>query len=161
MEKFTAQLQIIGVNPYVSIPDDLLKKIFVQAGKDKGPIPIYGEVNGKPYQQTLMKFAGEWRLYVNLKMFPNSPKRIGEWLELTVGYDSRSRSIEPQQKWVEAIAADTAALEVFQSLSPSRQHEIVRYLASLKSQESVIRNIERALDFLKGNARFVGRDRPR
>src|SRR5690606_41266848 len=59
---------IIGVNPFVFVPEDILKAIFEQAGKDKGPIPIKGLVNGKPYTQTLVKYSGEWRLYINMIM---------------------------------------------------------------------------------------------
>ena len=38
--------------------------------------------------------------------------------------------------------------------------EIVRYIDGLKTERSIDRNVERALDFLLGKGRFVGRDRP-
>ncbi len=71
--KFNAYLQIIDTNPYIFIPEDI-KDIFIQVGKNKGNIPICGFINELPYSQTLLKYKGEWRLYVNLKMLPNSPK---------------------------------------------------------------------------------------
>jgi len=45
-------------------------------------------------------------------------------------------------------------------LPASRQKEIVRYISALKTQESVTKNIERAIGFLMGGNRFLGRDKP-
>lgn len=58
------------------------------------------------------------------------------------------------------LESNPAAKKVFDDLAPSRQHEIVRYIDNLKTDESVDRNVARALDFLLGRGRFVGRDRP-
>jgi len=38
--------------------------------------------------------------------------------------------------------------------------EIVRYIAHLKKEESVDKNIKKALLFLTGKERFIGRDKP-
>lgn len=34
MEKFKVEFKIIGVNPFVFIPDEVLNNIFIQANKD-------------------------------------------------------------------------------------------------------------------------------
>lgn len=65
---FKAEIKIIGINPYVLVPGPILQKIFKQAGRDKGPIPIKGTINKKPYRQTLVKYSGAWRLYINTTM---------------------------------------------------------------------------------------------
>lgn len=52
------------------------------------------------------------------------------------------------------------AKKVFDSLSPSRQNEIVRYLARLKNEAVLEKNINRAINFLLGKERFVGRAKP-
>src|SRR5690606_16986157 len=66
MENFTAKLELIGINPFVFVPETILKIIFEQAGKSKGYVPIRGTVNGNSYIQTLVKYKGEWRLYINI-----------------------------------------------------------------------------------------------
>ena len=43
---FKATIEIIGVNPYVLLPEKVLNAIFEQAQKNKGPIPIKGKING-------------------------------------------------------------------------------------------------------------------
>ena len=65
---FSTTIEIIGINPFVYVPKEILKHIFEKAAKSKGPIPVKGAVNSIPYTQTLMKFKGEWRLYINTKM---------------------------------------------------------------------------------------------
>jgi hypothetical protein len=98
MNKFSASIEIIGINPFVFVPDSILDDLFKEAGKNKGAIPIRGVINDKPYRQTLVKYSGAWRLYINTTMLKNSPKRIGEIIELTVEYDSSDRSISAHPK---------------------------------------------------------------
>lgn len=158
--KFKAELEIIGVNPFVFVPETILQKIFNAAEKDKGPIPVSGSINGDSYRQTLVRFKGEWRLYINTAMLPNSPKRIGETIIVTIAYDPADRTIPMHPEFERRLKKNKEAMKVFGSLPPSRQKEIVRYISSLKSSESVSRNIELAIGFLTGKNRFVGRDKP-
>ena len=65
MKSFKAKIEIIGVNPYVPVPDKILQYIFSRVGSVKGNIPILGTVNGVEYKQTLLRFGGAWRLYIN------------------------------------------------------------------------------------------------
>lgn len=160
MNKFKAEIQIIGVNPFVSVPEKILKALLKEANKEKGPIPICGTVNDKPYKQTLVKYKGEWRLYINTTMLKDSPKHIGKIIHLTVKYDPELRTILPPEKFVKALKANKNANAVFDSLIPSMKLEIVRYLANLKTEEALDKNITRALNFLLGRERFIGRDKP-
>jgi hypothetical protein len=157
---FEAKIEIIGVNPFVFVPDKILKSIFEQAGKEKGHIPIKGTINDNPYTQTLVRYSGEWRFYINTTMLKNSPKRIGEIIAITVSFDPKSRAIEMPTDFAKALKANQEANSVFEQLTASRKHEIVRYLARLKTKESLDKNIVRAINFLTGKERFVGREKP-
>lgn len=156
--KFSARIDIIGINPFVFIPQNILESIFEQAQKTKGHIPVKGTINKGPYKQTLLKYSDEWRLYINTTMLKNSPKRIGERISLTIAYDDASREIRPPRKFIVALNKDNEAKKVFATLSPSLKKEIARYLSALKTEESLNRNIDKAINFLKGKERFVGRD---
>ncbi|MFA6149829.1 MAG: YdeI/OmpD-associated family protein [Chitinophagaceae bacterium] len=158
--KFSAEIKIIGINPYVSVPESILKSIFLEAKRDKGPIQIRGFINQKPYLQTLVKYAGEWRLYINTKMLEQSPKRIGEKIEVVISFDPEERIIEMHPALKEAIDNDRTAKSVFERLPPSRQKEIVRYISHLKSEEKIKENISRAINFLLGIEKFAGREKP-
>jgi hypothetical protein len=158
--RFTAELEIVGINPFVAVPEPILEAIFRQAGRRKGPIAIHGIVNGAPYRQSLVRYGGAWRLYINTTMLKDSPRRIGERLTLTVAHDRVGRAAPASPAFERALGANPAAKAVFDALPPSRQREIVRYIAALKSPESVERNVARAVGFLTGEGRFVGRGEP-
>jgi uncharacterized protein YdeI (YjbR/CyaY-like superfamily) len=93
-------------------------------------------------------------------MLKKSPERIGEKIKVTIVVDTTDRSIQPHPKLVKALKADPGARKVFDGLRPSLQHEIVRYIDNLKTPESVDRNVAKAIAFLLGKERFIGRDRP-
>ena len=93
-------------------------------------------------------------------MLAKSPQRIGETLLLTVTYDPSDRSIPIPVALKEALEANPAAAAVFNAIIPSRRLEIVRYIAHLKSEESIRKNVRKAVEFLLGNGRFAGRDKP-
>jgi|GEM_PF-139489 len=157
-QEFRATIDIIGVNPFVYLPDNILSAIFFQAGRNKSPIPVTGKLNGQAYQQTLMKYQGEWRLYINTNMLSNSPKRIGEELSISIEFDSSDRTIKAHPRLLQALDENKDAKTKFDSLTPSLQKEIIRYIAHLKTEESVNRNVTKAIDFLLGKGRFIGRD---
>lgn len=159
MHNFKAELKIIGVNPFVFVPEKILLQIFKKAGRDKGPIPIKGAMNGKPYKQTLVKYSGEWRLYINTTMLKNSPKHVGETIDVAVDYDAENRAIKMPEAFAKALNSNKIAKTVFDNLPASRRTEIVRYIANLKTDEARERNIQRAINFLLGKERFVGRDK--
>lgn len=160
MFEFNADLALIGINAYVLVPNDVLESIFKQSGINKQHIPIKGTVNQLPYRQTLVKYKGLWRLYINTVMLQNAPQRIGENIHLTIEFDPTDRSIEPHHLLIIALHKHAEAKAVFENLSKSKQQEIIRYISRLKTEEKVIHNVNRAINFLKGKERFLGRDKP-
>jgi len=157
--KFNATINIIGINPFVFVPPKILKAIFKQAGRDKGPIPIKGTINGNAYRQTLVRYSNEWRLYINTIMLKDSPKRIGEKIEITVSVDTDNREIEIPVAFAKALKANKEATLAFEQLTAYRKKEILRYLVNLKTKESLERNIVKAIGFLTGKEKFVGREK--
>lgn len=157
---FSAMIQIIGINPYVSVPEIILDAIISDAGRAKGPIPINGSINGKPYLQTLVKYAGEWRLYINTTMLAHSPKRIGESINVSIAFDPKERQIELHPLLKKALAENEKATAIFERLPASRKKEIIRYIAHLKKEEKIKENVFKAINFLLGEQKFIGRERP-
>lgn len=160
MSPFKATLDIIGINPFVFVPEAVLSTLFKDAGKNKGHIPVCGLVNGKPYEQTLLRYQGEWRLYINTTMLPDSPKKVGEIIEVSIEVDWRDRTLHPHPELTKALTQNKEAAAVFQGLPPSRQKEIIRYISNLKTAESRDKNIKLAIGFLLGKNRFMARDKP-
>lgn len=160
MQSFSAKIFKIGINPYVLLPYTVLKALFKQAGKEKGHIPVKGTVNGYEFTQTLVKYSGKWRLYLNTPMRTGSSTDVGDKVSLTIEFDPSDRTVPMHPKLQLALQKNKKANTVFLQLPPSHQKEICRYINFLKTDESINRNIEKAINFLLGNERFIGRDKP-
>ena len=157
---FKAKIDIIGINPFVLVPAKILSAIFKAAGKDRSPIPVKGCINDHPYKQNLVKHLDVWRLYINTSMLKRSPERIGERIAFSIGFDPEPRTIETPPAFTKVLKANKEAAKIFQQLNNSTQKEIIRYLARLKTPQSLEKNIDRAIRFLLGKERFIGRDKP-
>jgi len=161
MIKFKAKIEIIGVNPFVFLPDRVLQQIFLQAGKSKGKIPVKINIDGHAFTQTLIKWSGAWRLYLNTPMRKAAKKDVGDVANFEIAYDPIARTVPMHPKFEKALRENKEAKKVFESLRPSLQLEINRYFSYLKSESAVERNVTKAIQFLLGDGRFVARDKPK
>ena len=160
MIKFRAKIEIIGVNPFVFLPDRVLQEVFTQAGKSKGKIPVKMKIDGHEFVQTLIKWSGSWRLYLNTPMRKAAKKEVGDVADLEIAYDPTERVYPMHPKFEKALQENEEARNVFYSLRPSLQLEINRYFGFLKNEAWVDRNVVKAIQFLLGKGRFVARDKP-
>jgi hypothetical protein len=157
MKSFSTKIYIIGVNPYVLLPSELLKHIFQKAGKDKGAIPVQLKIGDEEFIQNLVKYNGKWRLYLNGPMRKVVGKDVGDTIDIQIDFDPRPRITPMHLKLKKAFKENKKAKDVFDKLSSSRQKEILRYINFLKSEESVDKNVKRAIAHLISQQGFVGR----
>mgnify|MGYP000641702642 CR=1 FL=1 len=157
---FQAELEIIGINPFVLYRQMFCRKYFRIQDEKNRPFLFVVRLMKKLNQQNSNVFQRGLRLYVNTTMLKNSPKRIGEIFDFTISYDSEPRIVKQPQVLSEALAKNPEAKKVFDQLIPSKQVEINRYIARLKTEEAIERNVRRAIGFLLGKNSFVGRDKP-
>ena len=149
MQNFTAKIYRLGINPVVDPPDEVLTEVFRAAGKDKGPIPVHGAIGGADFVQTLVRFQGAWRLYVNGEMLKASGLSVGAEAKIAIEFDPRPRAVPVPRSLAAALDGDKRLRIAFGNLTPSRQNEIFRYIGSLKTQQSIERNVEKILRQLR------------
>ena len=159
MKSFSSKIYIIGVNPYVLLPAAILKYLFERAGKDKGAIPVKVKLNGKSFIQNLVRYSGNWRLYLNGPMRQAAGIDVGDIANVEIDFDPKPRTTPVHPKLKKAFKENADAKKVFEKLSPSRQKEILRYINFLKSEESVDRNVQRAIAHLTSSKPFIGREK--
>lgn len=158
MKSFKARIDIIGINPFVLLPADVLSYIFDQCGKNKGAIPVKGTIDGHVFIQTLVRYSGAWRLYINTPMLKASGKKVSDTVSIKLTYDEEERVVPMHPKLHAALKKNKEANAIFEQLNLSLQKEIKRYIHNLKTETSVDRNVEKAIGFLTGKERFIGRD---
>lgn len=148
MYSFSAKIQIIGINPYVLLPAAILKKIFCDAEKDKSPVPVKGELNGFTFIQTLIKYSGKWRLYLNGPILKGANAKPGDMIKVKIAFDNKERLTPLHPRFEKALNKNKKAKQAFEKSAPYRQKEIARYINSLKTEKSIDRNIKKVISFL-------------
>ena len=119
------------------------------------------KIDGHEFTQTLIKWSGSWRLYLNIPMRKAAKKDVGDVANFEIAYDAIDRVFPMHPKFEKALLENREAKKVFDRLRPSLQLEINRYFSFLKTESSVDRNVTKAIQFLLGNGRFVARDKPK
>jgi len=150
MNSYSAKILKIGVNPYVVVPETVLRALFKASGKTSGPIPVRGTLNGKQFKQTLVKYQGAWRLYFNTSMRRAAGIDVGDVARVKIEFDPEPRTVPMHPMLGRALAVNKEAKAVFELLPPSRQKEILRYLGSLKTEESTQRIVAMVMRQLVG-----------
>lgn len=161
--KFTGEIKIRGINPYVLVSAARARRIK-EAWKK--PMPVLVQVNGAPdpaWRINMMPVGdGSFYLYLDGNVRQASETQVGDMVEVTVSFDGDYRSGSQHEMLPEFSARlmDHALVRArWESLSPSLQKEMLRYLANLKTQDARSRNVERAIRVLSGaKERFMARD---
>jgi hypothetical protein len=138
----------------------VLNTLIDQAGQHKGKIPVRIKIDGHEFTQTLVKYAGHWRLYLHAEMRKAAQKQLGDSVNIEIAFDPVERVVPIHPKLQKALDENPEARKVFEEISPSLRLEITRYFTFLKTESSIDKNIIRAINFLQGRERFVGRDKP-
>ena len=160
--RFKARMLLRGVNPYVEVSAARAERL--QPGWRK-PMPVEVRVDGEPkawWRINLMPTGdGDFFLYLAGDVRQASQTQVGDQVQIELRFDPSYRN-GPQHPILEGLrsglARSPAARRHFDALPPSRQKELLRHLAKLKSDDAVARNLERMLHVLEGHrARFMGR----
>jgi hypothetical protein len=151
MKKFSAKIYIISkINPVVDVPDKVLEHLFKKAGKSTGAIPVKGKLNGANFTHNIVKYLGAWRLYLNGPMRKAAGIDTGDIANVEIDHDPAPRITPMPEKLATALRKNKTAKAEFDKLSPSRQKEILRYLGSMKTEESLVRNVGKVVKHLVG-----------
>jgi hypothetical protein len=161
--RFRATIQINGINPYVLI--DPRQALRLRSDWRK-PMPVRVRINGKPevpWRINLMpRGDGSFYLYLAGVVRKASGTGVGDRVSVSVEFDAEYRNgpMHPMPRWFSArLRGNAAARAGWRRLPPSRQKEILRYFAGLKSEEARERNAERAVRVLAGaRERFMARE---
>jgi hypothetical protein len=159
---FSAVIQIHGINPYVLVSARRAAKL--KRGWRK-PMPVLVRVNGLPkdaWRINMMPLGnGSFYLYLHGDVRKTSCTGVGDRVNIEARFDPAYKN-GPQHAmpaWFRApLEENSNASAAWDALPPSRQKEVLRYFAQLKSPEARQRNLDRAMRVLcSKNERFMGR----
>jgi hypothetical protein len=161
--EFKADVQITGVNPYVLVDAQLAQAL--KPGWRK-PMPVLVKINGTPdtpwRTNAMPTGSGAFFLYLHGGMRKSSGVKVDDTVSIELSFDDSYRHgpLHDSPEWFEeALESNAAAMTNWRDLTPSRQKEILRYFAGLKSNQAKKRNLIQVMRVLEGESvRFMGRD---
>ena len=147
-QRFTATIAIIGINPHVIVPDEIVGALLAAAGKKALPVPVAAKIDDTPYTANVVRYAGAPRLYLHGVVRKAAGVDVGDSVTVTLAYDPRPRVRPVPPELLAALDENAAAKAAWEKLAPSHRKEYVAYLDHLKSREALARNIEKTIAML-------------
>jgi hypothetical protein len=173
-KSFTTEVKISGINPYVDVPEPLVKEVgncpkaavLVKVAaidiikdelspppkkrkldKDAAQLKAIGRLApGGWFRSTLVPSrSGATRLYLDMWMRETAGVGVGDTVCITLKPDPGSREVPMPDQLHKMLKANAEAQALWDKLSPSRQREILIYLNFLKTPEAVERNVRKVM----------------
>lgn len=151
---FSAVIRKEGINPYVDPPLGTGKAL----GVDRGTVPVKVLLDGKDFHANLVQLGpkrtkaapgSHHRLYLHGVMRKSIGKDVGDRVKVKLFFNAKP-PVEPMNRALaQELRLDGKALKVFERLSPSHQKELNRYLNHLKSLETLQRNVDKVMRYLR------------
>jgi hypothetical protein len=161
--EFSAAIEIVGVNPYVLVDDE--RATALRPGWRR-PMPVLVKINGRPdspWRTNMMPVGnGEFYLYLHGGMRKSANAKVDDVVTISLRFDDSYRNgpLHESPDWfASALESNAKVLANWEGLAPSRQKEVLRYFAGLKTDDAKKRNLVQVLRVLGGaRERFMGRD---
>jgi hypothetical protein len=83
---FIQKIEMTGVNPSVQIPDKVMQQLFKQSGREKGPFPVNGMIEGKTFTHKIVKFQGVWLMYLNTPIRDATHIKVGDTITISLEF---------------------------------------------------------------------------
>jgi uncharacterized protein YdeI (YjbR/CyaY-like superfamily) len=116
----------------------------------RGQIKVQGEINGFAFGGTLFPDGqGGHFLIVNKKMLSGGKTAAGLTAKFRLQPDTTPRiTVAPPAELLRELGQSKRLLKFFESLSPSRRHEIAKWIAQCKTSDARKRRSQRLAEWL-------------
>ena len=153
--RFTAKIHTVKsnvpgtLNPCVDVPEEIVLALLGEAGKKSAPVQVKISLNSTgQFDATIVKYQGKHRLYLNTQMRKEAGVDVGNNVRVALEYDPAQRMPPMPAALREALNQNQRAKEKWRLQPSSRRKEILAYLNSLKTEESLKRNVGRTIRLL-------------
>lgn len=147
---FSAKIYKVGIIRFVDVPADVSRAI----GSEATHVPVKGEVQGLPLQSTLVsRGKGCYRLAIHGDIRKKLRVDAGAVVEIAIERDEESREPPLPPVLVLALRNSPKAQAVFRQMTTALRRQVVRYLVSVKQQNTLERRVAKFIRILEQRAR--------
>jgi hypothetical protein len=149
IEEFSAEIHKLGINPFVDVPVEIVTSLLQEANKKSTPVQVKVTLNGKGlFETSVLKYQGSYILYLNMQMRKEAGVGFGDSVCVTLKYDSKLRMPPMPEQLEEALSKNKLAKEKWRIKPNSKRKEVLAYLNSLKSEDSIKRVVGKVIRIL-------------
>ena len=144
---FKAKIYKVGINPCVEVPARITKTMTAI----KGYIPVKGIIETHSFEQTLCPIKNDlYRLYINGPMLKGANVNVGQTVKISIEQAAKQKDSDiPMPAPLKKKLKEYKLLATFEALAPYRKKEILRYLNNIKTETTLLKNIERLIKVLQ------------
>jgi hypothetical protein len=144
---FKARIYKTGINWCVDVPE----RITLKLQATKGYIRIKGTINGAVFAKSLVPVkSAPYRLFVNSVMMKNGDTALGKVATFAIEQDMiRTERTYAPPAMLQAELKKQDLLRAFHELTPARRKDIIKYLAHIKTDMTLRKNINKVIAQLK------------
>jgi hypothetical protein len=146
---FSAKIYKTGINWCVDVPTDVTAKLTA----DQGRINIKGNINGFDFTKTLMPVKdAAHRLFVNQAMMKGGKTALSKTATFVIEPNSeKTVKTYPTPSLLTDKLKEHQLTRAFDILTASRKKDILKYLNSIKTEKTLLKNIDKLITQLKDN----------
>lgn len=122
--------------------------IVEQLGAGKKP-PVHVTINGYTYRNTIAVMGGQFMVGVSAEHRKGANVAGGDTVSVTIELDTEVRTVEVPPAFQLALNKNAMAKKNFDALSYSKKQALVIPVKEAKSEETMLRRIEKAIQLLK------------
>lgn len=143
--RFSATIYQRGASARIDVPEKVTK-----AFADTGYVPVRGTMNDAGIRGTLMPAGGGRHvLNINLEMRQRAKVNVGDNVIFTLDRGEATRFPPMSRELAVALEIDFAAKTTWQQAPPAKRKDVLARIAKQRTQEAVVREVERALERLR------------
>ncbi len=142
IQVFAGRIYRVGLIRYVDVPPEISKTF---GGSPH--VPVTGAIEGIPVRTTLIsRGKGAYRMAVHGAIRKKLRVDSGAVVEVAIALDEESREPVLPPAMVLALRNAPGAQRKFREMTSALRRQVVRYLTSAKSQETLERRVYKLVD---------------
>ena len=148
MHVFSAPIVKLGINACLNVPEKIVKSLLAAAGRKSAPVQVKCVLNGVEFDANVVRYSGDWRLYLNLVTRRAAGCDIGDKVKIHLAYDPSIRMPPMPEPFRQALH-DEPNLQKAWRLQPSaKRREILQFLNDQKTDAELAHGIVETTKFL-------------
>jgi hypothetical protein len=148
MQVFSAPIVKLGINACVNVPEKIVKNLLATACKKSPPVQVKCVLNGVDFDANVVRYSGDWRLYLNLVTRRAAGCDIGDKVKIHLAYDPSIKIPPMPEQFRQALRGDSDLQKAWRLQPRTKRREILQSLINYKSGAELARGIAETLELL-------------